>query len=422
MNIPPPLQMKMSSHDEQNEENRLSIFTTSNLSNQSTMGATVGTSTNAWSPCCQTEHRSKSFFSFPQSGDQHRAKQQYIDRSLAPDFSPCRSCAHDLLRRYNDPHRKVISECVHFTRIRPSYIEEILGLTYSNTNTLSIHNLSTKALVQLGLTCGAFDFVDVVMKSMIHGQKLLDYITKNKCLWNGTNIFRELQTVVHLLQSLKFDTNELYSITRTLNEIETQDIDHVFINNKLEFNTKEYGERLRKAGGVFGHLGKTHGIKGKDCGGKAAECARVGKEKGGRPKGSKNAIDLTIEFCLFVKICKNSAEMFVKILRSTLSSYPFLDKIVCNVKYLRLNVRMLNDDNEEIRSRIVYILKRANLEELKQKLYANRQGFKYEDQTLFFEQDPTAPNKDIPLTNDAQILCEIGISDLQNDIYFFEHD
>ncbi len=77
MNIPPPyfvsppLQMKMSSHDEQNEENRLSIFTTSNLSNQSTMGATVGTSTNAWSPCCQTEHKSKSFFSFSQSGDQN---------------------------------------------------------------------------------------------------------------------------------------------------------------------------------------------------------------------------------------------------------------------------------------------------------------------------------------------------------------
>ncbi len=123
----------------------------------------------AWPKCCQDQHRAQSFFSFSPSPDQTKATEQYINSSIVPDFMPCRNCARDLLRRYNDNQRKTIQDCVDFEQIPKEYIQSIFS---SDAETLSITHLKAKHLVMIGLTCGAPDFVNNIMKSAINGKRL----------------------------------------------------------------------------------------------------------------------------------------------------------------------------------------------------------------------------------------------------------
>ena len=80
---------------------------------------------------------------------------------------------------------------------------------------------------------------------------------------------------------------------------------------------------------------------------------------------------------------------------------------------------MLDDNNDVVASRIVYISKNSSVCDLKSKLNSNRQQFKYENQDLWFQKDLMSPGDDIRLDDDAAILKDTGITSIFNDIYFF---
>ncbi len=100
----------------------------------------VSSKTESWPSCCRTEHTNQTFFNFKQSSEQTKAT-QWIQRSLEPSYKPCRKCAKDITRRYNDHNRKIIMNKINWSKYQLSELREMFGLPAS-LNNISIKNLS----------------------------------------------------------------------------------------------------------------------------------------------------------------------------------------------------------------------------------------------------------------------------------------
>ena len=195
----------------------------------------------------------------------------WIRSSLIPFFVPCAACALKLRRRYYR-NKKLIVSCVNWSNLR---------IEWTNNLPPTLANLTNKDLIKIGATASSPHFMVVISESGLNGAQLISVINNQERLPTKHHFIfmHEIENVIFTMGKLGINYD---AITTAFEDSE-------FINNEMEPGKNPMGGIISAAAGqAFGKYGKSYGYLGADCGGKKAECAEVGKEKGGRKKGGKN--------------------------------------------------------------------------------------------------------------------------------------
>eukprot|EP01084_Bolivina_argentea_P315633 546866_1 len=351
------------------------------------------------------------------------AYSRWIQFSLLPGYKPCPACANLITRRYNVNKRRSLSQIAKWGELD---IAKLLDLQCNNGN-LHINDLRMKDLAKIGYTCGTADFIYQVYTGGIDGKKLYKYTTKNKSMFNGVKcLMFELKKIAAFMQTLGIiGSNHILNV---IEKIDDGQMSHQFIDNeKFIYNSRECGFRLRKSGGnIMSRLGAQYGILGAEHD-KQQSNAEIGRKDGGRKKGGKNLLSLTIELIkYYIEEELNKKEYVFGCLEYgvfqineciKLWSVSHYKTIECSKRLLKLIVHEFNDENTSVGNRTIWISLLSDLDELTKHLQRGKKGFRYKGQELYAEINPNAQDEDIEIETDLS-LTEQGIMD-NTKIYFF---
>eukprot|EP01084_Bolivina_argentea_P315634 546867_1 len=373
--------------------------------------------------CCKEYGQAQQHFKKQITKDQNDAYSRWIQFSLLPGYKPCPACANLITRRYNVNKRRSLSQIAKWGELD---IAKLLDLQCNNGN-LHINDLRMKDLAKIGYTCGTADFIYQVYTGGIDGKKLYKYTTKNKSMFNGVKcLMFELKKIAAFMQTLGIiGSNHILNV---IEKIDDGQMSHQFIDNeKFIYNSRECGFRLRKSGGnIMSRLGAQYGILGAEHD-KQQSNAEIGRKDGGRKKGGKNLLSLTIELIkYYIEEELNKKEYVFGCLEYgvfqineciKLWSVSHYKTIECSKRLLKLIVHEFNDENTSVGNRTIWISLLSDLDELTKHLQRGKKGFRYKGQELYAEINPNAQDEDIEIETDLS-LTEQGIMD-NTKIYFF---